>query len=149
MNEQQDTELNRFINRLSSGETSTEEIAEWEERLKGDRVLRRSYRSRMRMEANLLSILEVERPDLIPPLMSEPHSRLRRRWWLLSGGVGIAAALVLGFFLGSGKEPSPAKPIVAHLESQSEAAWSGTLPVVSGGSLHAGTLELRSGLAEL
>jgi hypothetical protein len=45
--------------------------------------------------------------------------------------------------------PSPSPAPVAHLESESQAVWVGVPPGEIGAPLAAGTLELRSGLAEL
>lgn len=148
MNEQEHTDLNRFVDRLREGDATAREITEWERRLADDAELRRCYRARMRMEANLQTTFQADRPDLTPPLMGELPARTLG-WWGLATAAGIAAALALGLFLGSGDTGLSDGPVVAHLESESEASWSGGMPILAGVPLRAGTFELKTGLAEL
>lgn len=149
MNEEDKPDLDGFIDRMRAGEVAAEEVAELERRLLADAELRRRYRDRMRLESHLLATFRAIQPQLVPPLMTRPEDRRHRRWWTPAIGLGVAAALIVAFLAGSrGNQPHP-EPVVAHLESESEAAWSGTRSVVAGEPLTAGTLELMSGLAEL
>ena len=142
-------QLDHFIHRLRSGELEPDEFKAMERRLIEDSDLRRRYRERMRMEANLLSAFQTDRQDIVPPPIASSRSRVSRRWWMPAVGAGIAAALAIGFFVGSWRDAFDSPQIIAHLESSSEAAWAGSLPGGSGAGLAAGRLDLRHGLAEI
>jgi hypothetical protein len=141
--------LDSFIDSMRTGEVDAEEFSAMERRLRDDPAFRRQYRERMRMEANLLSNFQAARPDIVPPLMAGPMPRSTRRRWIPTIAAGIAAALAIGFLIGSVRDAQDSPPVVAHLESSSEAAWLSGSPGSPGTGLSAGTLELQSGLAEI
>lgn len=141
--------LDRLIDHLRCGDLDPVAFAAMQQRLMVDGELRRQYRERMRMEANLGSVFQADRPDLVPPLTpAAAFGRIRSRW-LLALGTGLAAALAVGFFIGSKRGGRPELPVIAHIESTSEAAWSEGLPIGANKGLNVGTVGLTGGLAEI
>ena len=149
MDEQQNSDLERFFNRIRSGEIDVDDVTTLEKRLLADPEQRRRYRARMRLEANLLASFQIERPEIAPPLMIQAERRVTGRISYLAAAAGIAALMVLAFMLTSGKKDSKSDPVIAHLVSSSEAAWAESSLGTEGAGLGTGRLELKSGLAEL
>jgi len=147
----QPCDLDRLIDRMRSGELTPAEVRDLERRLAADPALRRRYRRRVRLEANLLATFRSPQPELTPLAWLETRQPPRRRWWPLAAGLGIAASLAAAAFLALlGREAGDraARPsAVARVESADGAAWAGTQPLAAGSSLTAGELDLRSGVA--
>jgi len=141
--------LERFLDALRSGELGAQEAAVLEQCLLADPELRRRYRERMRLEANLLSTFQTVRPEIVPPLMVAPRPSGLRHRWIPMIGTGIAAVLALGFLISLGRKARSQPPVIARVESSSEAGWSDTSSAGAGAELRAGEIELRNGLAEL
>lgn len=142
-------QLDHFIDRMRAGESDSHEFAAMERRLREDPVFRQQYRERMRMESHLIAAFQTESSQIVPPLMTAPQRTHTKRHWIPALAIGMAAALVIGFFVGSEGDRKSAPPIIGHLESSSEAAWTDGGPGGIGAELSAGSMELRSGFAEL
>jgi len=149
MNPPQNLDLDLFLDRLRSGELGAEEAAAFERCLLADPEFRRRYRERMRLEANLLSIFQTMRPEIAPPLMVAPRPSGLRHWWIPVISAGLAAVLAIGFFMGLGRNARSQPPVIARVESSSEAGWSNLSSAGAGAELGAGEIELRNGLAGL
>jgi ferric-dicitrate binding protein FerR (iron transport regulator) len=149
MKENQEHNLDRFIDSLRSGDLEHQDVREMEELLKSDPELRRRYRARMRMESNLLSVCQSEQAVISPPAVTGVANPQSKRWWYLAAGAGIAATVmfsVLMFYNNATSTPSQA---VARIETQSQASWAGTLPLTENAELGPGEIDLRTGVAEI
>jgi hypothetical protein len=141
-------DLDRLVDRISDGTIQREELSELEARLLADPGLRRRFRSRMRLEANLHSQCQAASAEILSPEMLAPPRprRIRRRVAALAG---MAAALVLAAFLLMRPGDSEDRRTVATIVSEDGAAWSANGMVGEGASLVPGTLRLEKGLASL
>ncbi len=149
MNDNDKLDLEEFIDRMRGGDLNAKDMVAFQESLLADPALRDHYRARMRMESHLLATFRSAQPELVPPVMGGRQPSGRRPWWVPAAGLGIAASLVLAFVAGSAGGRASHEPVLARLVSESEAAWSGMVPVGADGALSAGSLELKSGLVEL
>jgi hypothetical protein len=147
--EKLELELDHFIDTLRTGELNERDMAKLDERLRTDPDLRSRYRARMRMESNLLSVYQSEQTAIVPPIHTMGEKDTPRRWWYMAAGVGIAATLVFSIITLFQTPNNPMTPAVARVEVQSEASWSGNLPINQNGELSAGIIDLRTGVAEI
>ncbi len=138
--------LDPLIDRISDGSMRREEFSELEERLLADPALRRRFRSRMRLEANLRSEFQTIPAEILPPMMQAPPHRRFLRWPVLAG---IAAALAFGMFFAFFPPGSENPRFVATIVSQEGAAWSAGAMVGEGAELVPGTMKLERGMASL
>lgn len=141
-------DLDRLIDQLLAGTLERRAFAELEARLLADSELRRRFRVRMRLDANLHTLCQEVSEDIIAPFMDEPTAP-RRRWAGLAALGGIAAALAIATVIHWHSTDSKAPGYVATIESQEGAAWSGENSVGNGSGLNPGILKLEKGLATL
>lgn len=141
--------LDQFVDRIRLGDLSAGEFAAVEARLSADPAFRRRYRERIRLESNLLVAFRASGPDIVPPMMV-PVPKQRMRWpWIAALAGATAASLLIGFFAGSRADPVAKAPVMACLESSSDATWGENSPGGIGSPIVARELDLRSGLAEI
>ena len=142
------TDLDRLIDRISDGTMTREEFSELEARLLADSELRRRFRSRMRLEANLHSECQATPTEILSPMMQAP-SRPHLSRWAVAAVAGMAASLALAAFLAF-PPADPGNPeFVATIVSEDGAAWSADGMVGEGARLVPGIMSLKSGLASL
>ena len=143
--------LDRLIDRITDGTMDREEFSDLEARLLADPALRRRFRSRMRLEANLHSECQTSPAEILPPIMQAPPRRCLSRRSLVAVA-GMAAVLAIGAFLAffpADPENSENPELVATIVSEDGAAWSAGGMVGQGAKLSSGTMRLESGLASL
>ncbi|MDF1814095.1 MAG: FecR family protein [Verrucomicrobiales bacterium] len=140
-----DAKLDELIDRLRSCESSKEEIAEMETLLANDPVLRKRFRSRMRLESYLLSAFQSHQEETLP-FETEPATWTPPRLLITATAVIAACLLLTGLvtflFL------NPTRP-VAVIESESDAAWEGSMNITGGSKLGPGMLRLQAGIANI
>ena len=140
--------LDRQIDRLQNGAMDRQEFAAFEACLLADPALRRQFRSRMRMEANLYSESQAAPAEILPPVMLTPLRPPVSRGWT-AAAAGIAALLALAAFLVFRQPDGASLPHVAQIVSEDGAAWSGGGMIGLGAELVPGTMRLEQGLASL
>ncbi|MCH7228415.1 FecR domain-containing protein [Haloferula sp. A504] len=147
MNDPHD-DLDKLIDRISDGTIDREQFSELEARLLEDPALRRRFRSRMRLEANLHSECQATPAEILSPAMMASHRPSLFRW-AVPVAAGIAAMLALAAFLifrpAAGDDPD----YVATIVSEEGAAWSADGMIGEGARLVPGTMRLEKGLASL
>ncbi|MBT8044127.1 MAG: FecR domain-containing protein [Verrucomicrobiae bacterium] len=141
-------DLDRLIDRISDGTMSREEFAEFEARLLEDSELRRRFRARMRLEANLHSECQASPTEILHPLMQAP-GRPRLSRWAIAAVAGVAAVLAIATFI-TFRPVDPENPdMVATIMSEESAAWSAVGMIGKGARLSPGIISLERGLARL
>lgn len=149
-----DQKLDALLDRIRSGDASSEEVGKLEKQLAANPELRKHYRARMRMEAELHNAFQ-EISDNILPFELEPAAvnRTHATFRSIAMGLGvlaagIAAVLMIGKMTQATDDGSiTSKPSVAVLESVSGDSWEGPLTLSPGAQLSPGMIKLKSGIA--
>lgn len=150
MQNQELDKYSKLIQRYLLGVASEEEVAELEEQLKASEELRHEYVRASQLDVVGREVaIELSVADggkQLPGGASE--SQVVTAWQRYSGKFSLllaaAASLMMAYVLWPRADES-----VATIVSSENAAWESSLPTLPGDQLHAGTLNLRAGMATI
>lgn len=134
--------LDRIIDDLREGRMTKQGLADFEKWLLEDAELRKEFRARMRLEANLHYQLQAAPEEMHPLLQQDStHSQSRAVPSLVAVAAAVALALLITLWPGGNQDAEA----IASIESSQNAVWAE--PVTE--ALAPGKLRLLSGLATL